>query len=59
VLGEGDFVLAVNVGVFDNEPSMFYDFYRLDNNMIVEHWDVIEDDSAKTGMEERQWKILT
>jgi len=38
---------------------MFYDFYRLDNNMIVEHWDVIEDDSAKTGMEERQWKILT
>jgi predicted SnoaL-like aldol condensation-catalyzing enzyme len=42
VLGQGNFVLAVSEGLFDNQPSMFYDFYRIENNMIVEHWDVIE-----------------
>jgi hypothetical protein len=24
-------------GLFDNEPSLLYDFYRLDNNMMVKH----------------------
>ncbi len=42
VLGEGNFVLVVNEGVFDAKPSMFYDFYRVDQHLIVEHWDVIE-----------------
>jgi predicted SnoaL-like aldol condensation-catalyzing enzyme len=42
ILGEGNFVLVVNEGLFDSKPAMFYDFYRVANNMIVEHWDVIE-----------------
>jgi predicted SnoaL-like aldol condensation-catalyzing enzyme len=42
ILGEGNFVLVVNEGLFDNKPSIFYDLYRVENNMIVEHWDVIE-----------------
>jgi predicted SnoaL-like aldol condensation-catalyzing enzyme len=42
ILGEGNFVLVVNEGIFDSKPAMFYDFYRVANNMIVEHWDVIE-----------------
>jgi len=43
VLGEGNFVLVVNEGIFDDKPSIFYDFYRVENAMIVEHWDVIEE----------------
>jgi predicted SnoaL-like aldol condensation-catalyzing enzyme len=43
ILGEGNFVLVVNEGLFDNKPSIFYDFYRVENNRIVEHWDVIEE----------------
>lgn len=42
ILGEGNFVLVVNEGLFDNKPASFYDFYRLEDNKIVEHWDVIE-----------------
>jgi predicted SnoaL-like aldol condensation-catalyzing enzyme len=42
VLGEGNFVLVANEGVFDAKPAMFYDFYRVDRHLIVEHWDVIE-----------------
>jgi predicted SnoaL-like aldol condensation-catalyzing enzyme len=51
VLGQGNYVLAVNEGLFDNKPSMFYDFYRLENNMMVEHWDVIEEIPPK-----QEWK---
>jgi predicted SnoaL-like aldol condensation-catalyzing enzyme len=43
ILGEGNLVLVVNEGLFDNKASVFYDFYRVENNMIVEHWDVIEE----------------
>jgi predicted SnoaL-like aldol condensation-catalyzing enzyme len=42
VLGEGTFVLVVNEGVFDNEPTSFYDFYRVVDGKMVEHWDVLE-----------------
>jgi predicted SnoaL-like aldol condensation-catalyzing enzyme len=42
VLGEGNFVLVVNEGLFDDKPAMFYDFYRIADHKIVEHWDVIE-----------------
>jgi predicted SnoaL-like aldol condensation-catalyzing enzyme len=42
VLGEGNFVLVANEGVFDAKPAMFYDFYRVDRHLIVEHWDVME-----------------
>jgi predicted SnoaL-like aldol condensation-catalyzing enzyme len=30
---------------------MFYDFYRVDRNLIAEHWDVIESIPPKD-----QWK---
>jgi predicted SnoaL-like aldol condensation-catalyzing enzyme len=42
VVGEGNFVLVVNEGLFDAKPAMFYDFYRVHRHLIVEHWDVIE-----------------
>jgi predicted SnoaL-like aldol condensation-catalyzing enzyme len=42
VLGEGNFVLTVSEGQFAGRHSAFYDLFRVANNKIAEHWDVIE-----------------
>lgn len=42
VLGEGNFVLAMSEGRFGKgAPTAFYDLFRLEDGLIVEHWDVI------------------
>lgn len=42
VLGQGNFVLAMSEGKFGkSEPTAFYDLFRLEDGLIVEHWDVI------------------
>ncbi len=42
ILGEGNFVLAMSEGKFGKgEHTAFYDLFRLENGLIVEHWDVI------------------
>ncbi len=45
ILGEGNFVLTMSEGNFGKEPGVYvayYDLFRLENNQIVEHWDVIQ-----------------
>ena len=42
ILGEGNFVLSVSEGIWNNEPGAFYDLFRMENDKFVEHWDVIE-----------------
>lgn len=51
VLGEGNFVLSISEGTFADKPTSFYDLFRIENEKIVEHWDVIE-----TIMPQEQWK---
>lgn len=41
VIGEGNFVLSMSEGTFGGEPQAFYDLFRLDDGLIVEHWDII------------------
>lgn len=41
VIGEGNFVLAMSDGAIGDEPQAFYDLFRLEDGLIVEHWDVI------------------
>jgi len=42
VLGEGNFVLTASEGTFGKgQPTAYYDLFRIDNGLIVEHWDVI------------------
>lgn len=42
VLGEGNFVLVISEGMFAGNHTSYYDLFRISNNRIVEHWDVIE-----------------
>ena len=42
VLGEGNFVLVVSEGSFADQPTAFYDLFRVENGKIDEHWDTIE-----------------
>ncbi len=40
-LGEGNFVLTMSEGKLGDQPTAYYDLFRLENGLIVEHWDVI------------------
>lgn len=42
ILAEGNFVLSVCEGLREGLHTSFYDLYRIDNGMLVEHWDTIE-----------------
>lgn len=45
VLGRGNFVLTMSEGRFGQAPgdhTSFYDLFRIEDGLIVEHWDVIE-----------------
>lgn len=43
VLGEGNFVLVLSEGYLGATHFAFYDLYRIENNKIIEHWDVVEE----------------
>ncbi|WP_428740958.1 nuclear transport factor 2 family protein [Tenacibaculum sp.] len=43
VLGEGNFVLTMSEGEWYGKAQAFYDLFRLKNNKIVEHWDVVQE----------------
>jgi len=42
LLGEGNFVLVVSEGSFAGAHTSYYDLFRVENNKIAEHWDVME-----------------
>jgi predicted SnoaL-like aldol condensation-catalyzing enzyme len=54
ILGSGNFVLTMSEGRFGKAPgnhTAFYDLFRIEDGLIVEHWDVIE-----TIPPESEWK---
>ncbi len=51
VLAEGDFVLTVSEGALRGVHTSFYDLFRLDGGMLVEHWDTTEPVAPRS-----QWK---
>jgi len=42
VLAEGNFVLSVCEGFRGGLHTSFYDLFRIENGIIVEHWDTTE-----------------
>lgn len=41
VIGEGNFVLTLSEGTLGADATAFYDLFRVEDGLIVEHWDVI------------------
>ena len=42
ILGEGNFVMVISEGTFGDKTIAFYDYYRIQDGKIAEHWDVLE-----------------
>jgi predicted SnoaL-like aldol condensation-catalyzing enzyme len=47
VLGEGNFVLVLSEGKFGGKNTAFFDLFRVENDKVVEHWDVLQEVPAK------------
>ncbi|MEM6929972.1 MAG: SgcJ/EcaC family oxidoreductase [Myxococcota bacterium] len=43
IVGEGNFVLTQSEGLNDGTPYAFYDLFRVADQKIVEHWDVLQE----------------
>ncbi|MEO0602621.1 MAG: nuclear transport factor 2 family protein [Myxococcota bacterium] len=41
VVAEGNFVYTMSEGTMGEEPTAFFDLFRLEDGLIVEHWDTI------------------
>jgi predicted SnoaL-like aldol condensation-catalyzing enzyme len=57
VLGEGSFVLTVSEGEFAGRHSSFYDLFRVQDNKIAEHWDVIETIPSRSDWKNQNGKF--
>lgn len=58
VLGEGNFVLAMSEGKFGmGDHTAFYDLFRLEDGLIIEHWDVITTIPAKADWKNNNGKF--
>lgn len=43
VLVDNNFSLVLSEGTFGNKPMAYFDLFRVENNKIVEHWDVMQE----------------
>lgn len=41
VVAEGNFVFAASEGTIGETPTAFFDLFRVENGLIVEHWDTV------------------
>ncbi|WP_083476223.1 nuclear transport factor 2 family protein [Lacinutrix mariniflava] len=57
VLGQGNFVLTISEGKFAGQPTSYYDLFRVENNKIAEHWDVMETIAAEADRKNTNGKF--
>ena len=57
VLGEGNFVLVVSEGMYSEQPTSFYDLFRVENGKIAEHWDALETIPPETEWQNQNGKF--
>ena len=57
VLGEGNFVLVVSEGSYAEQPTSFYDLFRVENGKIAEHWDTLETIPPETEWQNQNGKF--
>ena len=41
VVADGEFVFTQGEGILDGIPTAFYDLFRVENDKLAEHWDVV------------------
>jgi len=41
-VADGNFVLTISEGEIGGQPNAFHDLWRVEDGMLVEHWDVIQ-----------------
>ena len=51
VLGEGNFTLVCSEGKFAGKHTAFFDLFRIEKGIIVEHWDVLQEIPEKMAHE--------
>lgn len=51
VLGEGNFALVCSEGKFAGKHTAFFDLFRMEKGVIVEHWDVLQEIPEKMAHE--------
>ena len=51
VLAQGNFVLSVCEGTFHGAHAAFYDLFRIESSVLIEHWDTTEKVAPKS-----EWK---
>lgn len=51
VIADNNYALAVSDGTFGGVKTSYYDLFRVENNKIVEHWDVME-----SILDESKWQ---
>jgi predicted SnoaL-like aldol condensation-catalyzing enzyme len=49
ILAEGEFVFTQGEGVLHGEPTAFYDLFRVADDKLAEHWDVVFTKPAQLG----------
>ena len=57
VLAQGNYVLAVSEGTFGGTPTSYYDLWRIENDKVIEHWDVMETIAAKDTWQNQNGKF--
>ncbi len=57
LVGEGNFVLTVSEGQFLGEHVAFFDLLRIENGLIVEHWDVVQNIPARADWQNDNGKF--
>lgn len=43
VVAEGNFVFVQSEGIYDGAPTAFSDLWRVEDGVIVEHWDAVQE----------------
>lgn len=41
IIADGDFVLTLAEGTFGEDEVAYYDLFRIEDGLIVEHWDIV------------------
>jgi len=51
IIADGNFILTLADGTFGDQEVAYYDLFRLEDGIVVEHWDVVANMPPKS-----EWK---